>query len=484
MRLALPPKSCKVYTPSPLADAMITALGDEPDYTWLEPSHGTGAFVEALSRRNVKKERIVAIDLDPAPAPADVFARTIRATDFLRWSSRTRLHFDRIVGNPPYVAISQLPVSLRRTAAAVMDLSDNPIGNGANVWYAFVVASIRLLSRGGSLGFVLPSAAEFASYSATIRTAVRDAFQSVELYRCERPLFSEVQEGSIVAIARNYQGQPFRIARRRFPTPRALIAALCERQRISGKPCTERLHSEDSETIALGSVAQIRVGGVTGDAQYFLMNEDRRRGLKLPQAALTPVVSRARQLRSSFIDADVWTKLKQNGDRIWLFNPSESVKNHPSVKTYLRRRLGGCNRSAFKVANRRPWYRTPLPATPHAFISGMSQFGPWLCINEMPKLNATNTLYVASFDTATQNERYGYALAMMTSNVRKQLRRAGRRYADGLVKFEPSALASLRLPLLPRGLEYRPYYAKAVEALLNGCVRQAITIADSVFSSV
>ena len=47
MRIATPPASCKVYTPGDLAEAMVRALGDFPGATWLEPSHGNGAFVQA-----------------------------------------------------------------------------------------------------------------------------------------------------------------------------------------------------------------------------------------------------------------------------------------------------------------------------------------------------------------------------------------------------------------------------------------------------
>lgn len=481
MRLALPPTSCKVYTPAPLADAMVAALGDRPHFRWLEPSHGKGAFLEALGRRHVGKERIVAVDLDPITAPADKLAQTFRGVDFLRWASQTESRFDRIVGNPPFVAISQLPVSLRRTAADMTDLSEQPIGKGANVWYAFVLASLKLLNVGGSLAFVLPSAAEFADYSAAIRVAVRNQFERLELYRSNRPLFSEVQEGNLVAVARNYQSNPFRIVRRRFENRTQLITELSRSRKSRGRLCPERSHSSSTDTVTLESVANIRLGGVTGDAHYFLMNDKRRRELELPMAAFTRVVSRAHHLRSSSIDGREWKALKDDGKRVWLFNPSEAVINHPAVKKYLRRRLSGCNRAAFKVANRIPWYRTPLPATPNAFLSGMSQFGPWLCMNEMPRLNATNTLYTVLFKNADENERFGYALASLTTAVRRQLKRAGRRYADGLVKYEPSALAGLRLPPLGCDIDFRPLYIRALDALLHGRARQAMDIADSVF---
>jgi len=230
VRLALPPVSSKVYTPADLAEAIVRALGDEPQVSWLEPSHGEGVFVEALARLGVRKARIVAVDLDPATSAADSLATTFRGVDFLRWASETERRFDRIVGNPPFIAIKQLPPSLQKSAASVPDLDGRPIGRGANVWYSFVLASLRLLKRGGCLAFVLPSAAEFADYSAAIRQAVRKTFSSLELYRCERPLFENVQEGTLVAIARGYGRQPFVVRRKYFQTRAVLIHVLSQRR--------------------------------------------------------------------------------------------------------------------------------------------------------------------------------------------------------------------------------------------------------------
>src|SRR5690242_14973426 len=119
MRIAPPPASCKVYTPADLAYAIVRALGDGTAELWLEPSHGKGAFVEAIAGVGVQRNRITAVDLDNKTEPADDLATTVRGVDFLRWASQTERRFDRIVGNPPFVSIAQLPVSLQRSAASV-----------------------------------------------------------------------------------------------------------------------------------------------------------------------------------------------------------------------------------------------------------------------------------------------------------------------------------------------------------------------------
>src|SRR5947209_8890720 len=344
MRLALPPMSCKVPTPVDLASAMVAAVGDKPGAIWLEPSHGTGVFVRAISKIGVPKRRLVAVDLDPTAFTSDTLAQVTRRIDFLRWARTTDYRFDRIIGNPPYVAIKQLRPSLRKTASTVEDFDGNPIGSRANMWYAFVVSSIRLLKPGGSLAFVLPSASEFADYTSELRTALKDKFESLEILRCERSMFENVQEGTVVAIARGFGTKPFRFRRRVFSNKDELIAALLQKSKIRGKSCPEpTAHSG----IAFGDVARIRLGGVTGDAGYFLMNESRRNELGLPTQAMVPVVSKAKHIKTSIIDRGKWLNLKESDERVWLFSPKDDRAKHSEVKAYLelKTELGGWNRA-------------------------------------------------------------------------------------------------------------------------------------------
>ena len=483
MRLSLPPTSCKVNTPPDLATAIVQALGDDPAFSWLEPSHGTGVFLEAIAALGVTSERIVAVDLDPRPLPADRLATTNRGVDFLRWATQTDQQFDRIVGNPPFISIKRLPTSLRRTAANVPDIDGNAIGRGANTWYAFVLASLGLLKRGGCLAFVLPSAAEFTNYSAAIRRSVHDTFSSLELYRCKRPLFNGVQEGTIVAVARGYGSGPCMVRRRRFNTSEGLIQALARSGQSGGRPCRVKNSKSSTAMVPLKSVATIRLGGITGDASFFLMNEERRMDLSLPSSALTPVLSKARHLRFAPIERERWLELKASGERIWLFNPTPAlIRENSKVKRYLYRKAGdgGCNRDAYKVLGRKPWYRTPLLSQADAFMSGMSQEGPWLCLNEMSTLRATNTLYVVTFDGRQRDLRYMWALALLSSIAQRQIRGIGRHYADGLIKYEPGPLGEIELPELRQDADHRTLYTEAVNALLSSDLVLARSIADSV----
>jgi adenine-specific DNA-methyltransferase len=480
MRLALPPNSCKVNTPPDLAKAIVQAVGDGPGLSWLEPSHGSGVFIEAIAQLGVSKRRIVAVDLDPTPTPADRVATTTRGVDFLRWAQEADRRFDRIVGNPPYISIKQLRASLQRTAAGVLDIDENPIGRGANTWYAFVLASLRLLKKDGCLGFVLPSAAEFTNYSAGLRVAVHNTFRSLELYRCTRPLFDGVQEGTIVAIARGYGSGPCKIRRKRYSTRAGLIGALTS-GKLAGRECRAKPSQSSADMVPLKSIATLRLGGVTGDASFFLMDEAKRQSLQLPTSAFTPVVSKARHVRFAYLRRNVWNELKEADERVWLFNPTPLlIRDNWRIRKYLYPKAGGCNREAYKIVDRKPWYQTPLLSRADAFISGMSQEGPWLCINEFSQLRATNTLYVLRFADQYRRERYMWALALLTSIAQRQVRGIGRHYADGLVKYEPGPLGEVELPKLRPDENYRKLYDQAMRKLLASDLAAAKDIADSV----
>ena len=86
---------------------MVGAMQPDQKVTWLEPSVGHGVFLLALADAGVRRENVVAIDLDPEPSHADALAITDRSQDFLSWSQSTQKRFDRIVGNPPHVPLSQ-----------------------------------------------------------------------------------------------------------------------------------------------------------------------------------------------------------------------------------------------------------------------------------------------------------------------------------------------------------------------------------------
>jgi hypothetical protein len=469
-----------------LARAIVDSIGDFPSAKWLEPSVGRGSFLEALASNGVESSRIRAVDIDRIAQPTDRFANVLRGRDFFAWARTTAETFDRIVGNPPFVAFDRLSPYLRRSAFNSPVPPFETITQGSNYWYAFLCGSLALLSKGGHLAFVLPAAWDYADYARHIRTEIHKHFHTVEVHRCTRPLFEDVQDGSVVLVARHYGAGPGKLVRKEYVTPQDMEKGLLGRGRSVEKdtvmPAPKRRPSVGlHRLVQLHDVLRIGIGAVTGDSDFFLLNESRRKELQLPAACLRPALTKAKHLTAGCIDTQVWRELRDRDERVWLFHPTDSQLSIPTIQRYLRltHRKGGCDRSAYKVQSRSPWYRVRLPQKCDAFLSGMSSTGPWLALNQMNRLVATNTLYVAQFnEDLSPKERYALAITLQTTTVAAEIRSKCRVYAQGLLKLEPSDLMSISLFLPKRSTETRATYLKITECLAAKDVHSARRMAD------
>ena len=479
LQTELVPHSCKVATPSPLAVAMVKTLGIRPGESWLDPCVGGGIFARSLHSEGVPTDRIFGLDLEPEPMVHDGLAQVTWGQDYLNWAQSTVDRFDNIIGNPPYLAISRLPDTLQRSALGVTAPGGGYVPRGANYWYAFLCASLRLLRRGGSLCFVLPSAWDYADYAMQARTVIPSLFRCFRVHRCHKPLFDSVLDGCLVIVGRGFRECPQEHSRFSYDSTDEFLKGVLE-DRSSARSSlsvtqseTEkrRLRSSRHRQRPLGDLIDIRLGGVTGDARYFLLNESQRRKLNLPAESLQPVLTRARHLVASEMTTRLWHELRDAEERVWLFNPPDEYLDDPRVRSYLdlKEKEGGCRRERYKVKSRQPWYRIRLPEGVDGFLSGMTQHGPWLCFSYMPRLAATNTLYTFRFkDSLSDDEKAGWALALRNAYQVKQNNILARKYADGLVKYEPGDLYKILLDP-PKDINgARASYKQAIKRMLTG----------------
>lgn len=477
------PSSATVCTPEVLAAAMVGAASGRRDLAWLDPCVGDGAFIAAMSQAGVPPEQIRALDISPAPAQCDTLAQTERGVDFINWAAQHPASVDRVVMNPPYVALSKLRGAPRERALQ-LELSDGTrLPLRANYWCAFILCGIRCLRPGGTMVAVLPSAWEFAHYSASIRAEVQESFSDMTVVRCKKPLFPTVQEGTVVIVARRRGETPSTFRHVTTPDLEGTVAALRDiagRQIPQGASTVRRLTTTAEKQMRLGDLLHIRIGAVTGHARYFLLTEQERLTLGLPLAALRPVVSRSRHLMAAVMTQREWEKLRDQGERVWLFRPPDAALGHPAVDRYLQQgKAGACNVNGFKVRSRDPWHRTPLPGRIDGFLSGMSKQLPFLSLRSMDRLSATNTLYVVRFKNARETaDRAAIGLALLTSRVRRELVSHARVYADGLVKFEPSELARILVPSLSTRPDAVDVFERATTLLLADDEPAAEALAD------
>ena len=460
---------------------MVRALDDSPEDLWLDPCMGLGAFVACLRNQGIQKDRILGIDIDPRTGAEDVSATTVRGVDFFTWFASTKRTFDRIVANPPYVAIRELHPTLRRPLGTLAAAGDRSFAPRSNYWCAFLAASLKLLANHGSIAFVLPAAWDYAHYAADVRRAVHDTFEQVEVHRSREPLFPKVREGCVVLIARGFRSKPALSERLVHEDGPALIKALTTDFRTRPTKLAATRKKVVTSFTQFSDLYTVRIGSVTGDAKYFLLRESDRARLGLPRDALFPVLSKARHLTSAYMTAAEWERLLKADERVWLFSPGPAVINHKSVQAYIRYGQDTCDLRACKIRNRHPWYRvTDIRLGVSAFLSGMTKLGPWVSFRVKQQLVATNTLYVLNTKAKmTPDEQAAWALSLLSSAPRKQFQLIARRYSDGLAKLEPHELNLLRLPSPSSSKGARETYDRAVSLLLAGNIKAAVTIADA-----
>jgi hypothetical protein len=463
---------------------MVAAARGKPSAMWLDPCIGDGAFVSQMAARGVSANQIVALDIAPGPGAVDNAAQTVREIDFLEWAAKRHATVDHVVMNPPYAALSRVQGELLDRALEVRLSDGERLPLKANYWAAFLLTAVECVRDGGSLVAVLPAAWDFARYAARVRESVARAFGEVIVVRCRSPLFPKVQEGVVIVAAFNRGMQTGAHRRIEVPDLPATIVVLEQiaEGRVPPTASTTRAFAPPQPTLQrLDDLVHIHIGAVTGDAGYFLLNEDERKERSLPRSAVRPVLSRSKHLTSATVGTNEWRKLRDQGARVWMFWPTKKALKYGAVKTYLKYgRNGGCNIAAHKIAKRDPWHRTPLPRRVDGFISGMSKRLPFLALREMQGLTASNTLYVIRFKKrVTAAEKATAGLLLLTSSVRKELARHARVYADGLLKFEPIDLGAVRVPAVQarKGVEH--VFRKATALLLAGREAEASAVADA-----
>jgi predicted RNA methylase len=102
------------YTPPATAawvvDRVLRVVPDAVNATWLEPSAGTGAFLNALADRGITD--VVAMDIEPHD-------KRVKRKDFLTFRPRTRGMV--AIGNPPFGRNNALSVPFFNHAATMCD---------------------------------------------------------------------------------------------------------------------------------------------------------------------------------------------------------------------------------------------------------------------------------------------------------------------------------------------------------------------------
>ncbi len=179
------------FTPKYIAEFIVQLITHNSPNRILEPSAGTGIFVEALEKNNTN---IVAIEVD-----SNLFASCktpIYYRNFFDYPLEEK--FSVVIGNPPYIRWRNQPHEVR-TDIIQRNFWDNKINALADILQAFIFKSIDHLIEKGELLFITPKFWLQTLHAANLREYIlQNGYLDLIIDCNEKRIFSGVSSNLII----------------------------------------------------------------------------------------------------------------------------------------------------------------------------------------------------------------------------------------------------------------------------------------------
>ena len=220
-------KKCQIFTPTDIVDRMLDSILANDDFigkTILENSCGNGEFlvriveryIELAINKKVSPEQIrsglehdiVAVDVDNelieiCKLRLNQIAQKYGLSE-IRWNVQCRdfldidvsNQYDYVVGNPPYIAYSDLPPNEREKLRGAFDSCKQ---GKFDYCYAFIEKSIEVLATGGKLAYIIPSNVFKNVFAQELRNMMREDIKAIIDYPEDR-VFSDVLVSPAIII--------------------------------------------------------------------------------------------------------------------------------------------------------------------------------------------------------------------------------------------------------------------------------------------
>lgn len=481
------------YTPPLLADFLARWAVQRAGDAVLEPSCGDGAILEAVVRRreffaaDAERGVIIGIEIDPAEARkaelrlsqnSNHAQAQIVTADFFRYCRDVLLaeglwevlapRFDAVIGNPPFIRYQSFPEKHRDIAFGLMRKAGLHPNKLTNAWVAFLVCAAMALKPNGRLGMVIPAELLQVNYAAEVRRFLSDYFERITLITFRNLVFPDIQQEVILLLAERTAGESQGIR-----TVELGQAADLDHfnffESLNGelKPLdhnTEkwtkyflpsrhilllrRLRSSNLVS-CVRDVAEVDVGMVTGENDFFILKPSAARALQVGRTTKR-TISKSAQLRGLIFSRNDWKQLRDEDSPILLFAPRKaSLQDLPrAARAYIRAGEARNQHIGYKCRLRSPWYVVPATWIPDAFALRQVHRFPKLVLNDAGA-TTTDTVHRVRFKHGVDPREV--AAAFLNSMTFAFAEVMGRSYGGGVLTFEPSEVEGLPIPLRGSG---------------------------------
>ena len=395
------------FTPEPLAAALACWAIRTPKDRLLDPSCGDGRFIAAHSHS-------VGIEQDSLSA-AEAVTRApgalVHEGDFFQWAEATKERFECCAGNPPFIRYQNFAGAIRKRALDLCARVGAQFSGLTSSWAPFLVAAASLLKPGGRMAFVVPAEIGHAPYAAPLLDYLVEHFSTVHVIAIREKLFPQLSEDCWLLYVEGFGGRTSEIrfsALDRFewsarpPSYFARVSVTEWRTRWNKhlrpfllSAAIRDLYSRaqaDADSRPLGAFANVGIGYVSGDNDFFHLRPSDAERWKIPDRFLHPSVRNGRLLPPAHITPATVRTWRNADQQMLLLRLRRDDELPMSIKHYLDSASGRAAREGYKCRNRAPWYAVPDVQVPDFILTYMSGKSPQLVKNDAG-VTCTNTVH-------------------------------------------------------------------------------------------
>jgi len=460
------------YTPLQLANAMANLCASENIHTVLEPSCGDGVFLDSLKRLRLIKQidSIDAVEIEPDEAKKvqnnysdyqNVHVFNEDFFDFYSVAVNDQKQYDLILGNPPYIRYQYLTETQREFQANILTSHGMKSNKLINVWVAFLVACVQLLSENGKIAFVIPAEILQVAYAEDLRFFLSEHLSKITLITFEQLVFPDIEQEVVVFIGeKGVEEKGIRIIEMTdlsgFEKLDLKQNGFQKMQHVKEKWTKYFTTAKEMELIQtiradkrfvkFADYGVINVGITTGNNGYFSISDTTCDKYDLENVTL-PLIGRSSHAYGIFFTDEDWKKNKASGKKARLvYFPDSPIENYPEKhKAYIAFGESAGENVGYKCSIRDRWYIVPSVWIPDAFFLRRNNLYPKFVLNRCNAVS-TDTMHRMKFNPGVKAENV--LLSYYNSITFAFTEICGRSYGGGVLEILPGEMGNIMLPNL------------------------------------
>ena len=444
------------YTPPKLVEYMVSLFKDKKISKVMEPSAGDGRFVSALMKLDVK---IHAVEIDGSQKDIIETEGSNKAkvtiSDFVEFSLKHDEKYDLIIGNPPYINKKNIDKDGRERSKKLVENFQLSESVFQNLWVSFILGSMKLLEKNGSIFFVLPFEFLQVQYAEKLRIFLEKQFDHIEITTFEDRVFENIEQDVCLVLLTN-KGDEEVI---KYKTLKSIenteetFSSEIKRNKPLKKWSNCILNDKETETLIdlpkkyneIRDYGEISPGIVTGANSFFIINKTSSNKMSADKYVLN-IISKARYLSNSlFFKKSDFDRLVDDDKEVFLINLNEIKEETVSEKLseYLAGGVKEGLTKRHKCSSRNRWFDVPIVGKGSAWFFKRYALFPKLVVNES-EAYTTDLAYNIRFNKNIDPK--SFVFCFFNSLTLTLCEYNGRFYGGGVGELVPSEFKGLSIP--------------------------------------